>query len=275
VYLVADQNRERSKHQVNGRKNRKNILAMDGKTALVTGGSRGIGRATCELLAEYGASVVVNFRSREGEAARVAKAIAKAGGRATAVGADIADPEQAHALVEEAVRLYGRLDVLVNNAGIWEEGPLLTMSPARWHRTLAINLDGTFYCAQAAARVMKRQRSGRIVNLSSTAGQRGEALHGQYAATKGAVIALTKSWAPELAPYGIYVNCVAPGWVDTEMTAESLQGAGGRAISRAIPLRRVGTARDIAAAVLFLASDACRFVTGEIFNINGGAVLCG
>src|SRR5215470_2054439 len=159
---------------------------MEGKVALVTGGSRGIGRAACELLA-------------------------RAGGSATAVGADIADEEQAHALVEETVRLYGRLDVLVNNAGIWEEGPLLTLHAARWRRTMAINLDGTFFCTQAAARVMKHQRSGRIVSISSTAGQRGEAHHSPYAATKGAVIALTKSWAVELAPYGIYVNCVAPG----------------------------------------------------------------
>src|SRR5262249_10843861 len=144
---------------------------MKGKVALVTGGSRGIGRAACELLAGAGASVVVNFRSREGEAARVARAITRSGGRATAVGADIADEERAHALVEETVRLYGRLDVLVNNAGIWEEGSLLTLSAARWRRTMTVNLDAIFFCSQAAARVMKGQRSGRIVNLSSTAGQ--------------------------------------------------------------------------------------------------------
>jgi 3-oxoacyl-[acyl-carrier protein] reductase len=260
---------------VNGRKNRKDVLSMAGKVALVTGGSRGIGRAASELLAQAGASVVVNFRAREGEAARVARGIARAGGRATAVGADIADAAQAQALVEETVRLYGRLDVLVNNAGIWEPGALLTMTPAEWRRTLASNLDGTFYCTQAAARVMKRQRAGRIVNLSSTAGQRGEAGYSHYAATKGAVISLTKSWAVELAPFGIYVNCVAPGWVDTDMTRADLMRAAGRAVARTIPLRRVGTPRDIAAAILFLASDACRFVTGEILNVNGGAVLCG
>src|SRR5437899_1102842 len=129
---------------------------MHGKVALVTGGSRGIGRAACELLARSGASVVVNFRSREGEATRVARRIARSGGRSTAVGADISDEEQAHALVEAVERLYGRLDVLVNNAGIWEEGPLLTTTADRWRRTMAINLDGTFFCAQAAARVMKR-----------------------------------------------------------------------------------------------------------------------
>jgi 3-oxoacyl-[acyl-carrier protein] reductase len=260
---------------VNGRKIRQDVFSMGGKVALVTGGSRGIGRAACEILARSGASVVVNFRAREGEAARVARGITRSGGRATAVGADISDEEQAHTLVEETVRLYGRLDVLVNNAGIWEEGPLLTTSAARWRRTMAINLDGTFYCAQAAARVMKRQRTGRIVNVSSTAGQRGEARHGPYAATKGAVIALTKSWAVELAPFGIHVNAVAPGWVDTEMTAGALRGRAGRTVARGIPLGRVGRASDIAAAILFLASNACGFVTGEILNVNGGAVLCG
>jgi len=248
---------------------------MDGKVALVTGGSRGIGRATCELLARAGASVVVNFREREAEAVRVARGIVRAGGRATAIGADVSDPAQARALVDETVRLHGRLDVLVNNAGIWEEGPLLKLTPERWRRTLAVNLDGTFLCAQAAARAMKRWRSGRIVNVSSTAGQRGEAFYSPYAATKGAVIALTKSWAVELAPLGIYVNCVAPGWVDTDMTAADLAGRAGREVARGIPLGRVGAPADIAAAILFLASDACLFVAGEVLNVNGGAVLCG
>jgi len=257
------------------RRDRRLGFEMDGKVALVTGGSRGIGRATCELLARAGARVVVNFRSRDREAARVVRGIVTAGGRATAIGADVADAGQAHALVEETVRLYGRLDVLVNNAGIWEEGPLLTLSPEKWRRTLGINLDGTFHCAQAAARVMKRQRRGRIVNVSSTAGQRGEAFYSPYAATKGAVIALTKSWAVELAPHGIVVNAVAPGWVDTDMTADELAGRAGREVARGIPLRRVGSPADIAAAILFLASDACRFVAGEIVNVNGGAVLCG
>jgi len=260
---------------VNGRKNRRDVFSLAGRVALVTGGSRGIGRATSEMLAGAGARVVVHFRAREAEAARVVRGIARAGGQATAVGADLADPEQTAALVEETVRLYGRLDVLVNNAGIWEEGPLLTMTPAQWRRTMAINLDSVFYGTQAAARVMKRQRSGRIVSVSSTAGQRGEAGYSHYAATKGAVISLTKSWAVELAPWGIYVNCVAPGWVDTDMTAAELRGRAGRAIARAIPLGRVGAPRDIAAAILFLASEACGFVTGEILNVNGGAVLCG
>ena len=257
------------------RKHRDLGFDLDGRVALVTGGSRGIGRATCELLARAGARVVVNFHARETAAARVVRAIGKAGGEATAVGADVSDPIQAQALVEEAVALYGRLDILVNNAGIWEDGPLLTMTPENWRRTLAINLDGTFFTSQAAARAMRRQRAGRIVNVASTAGQRGEALHSHYAASKGAVIALTKSWAAELARYGIYVNCVAPGWVDTDMTTPSMQGAGRRAILSTIPLGRIGTPWEIATAILFLASDAGGFTNGEILNVNGGAVLCG
>ena len=257
------------------RKHRDLGFDLDGRVALVTGGSRGIGRATCELLARAGARVVVNFHARETAAARVVRAIRKAGGEATAVGADVSDAIQAQALVEETVALYGRLDILVNNAGIWEDGPLLTMTPENWRRTLAINLDGTFFTSQAAARVMRRQRAGRIVNIASTAGQRGEALHSHYAASKGAVIALTKSWAAELARHGIYVNCVAPGWVDTDMTTPSMQGAGRRAVLSTIPLGRIGTPWEIATAILFLASDAGGFTNGEILNVNGGAVLCG
>ncbi len=248
---------------------------LDGRVAVVTGGARGIGRAACDLLARAGARVVVNFRVREVEAVRTVRGIRRAGGEATAIGADIADPRQAQALVEETVALYGRLDILVNNAGIWEHGALATLSAEQWRRTLAVNLDGTFYTTQAAARVMRRQRAGRIVNVSSTAGQRGESFHSHYAASKGAVIALTKSWAAELAPYGIYVNCVAPGWVATDMSTEALRGSEGRAIVRTIPLGRVGRPEEIAAAILFLASDAAGFVTGEILNANGGAVLCG
>lgn len=251
------------------------LFDLRGRVALVTGGSRGIGRATSECLAAAGARVVVNFRAREREAASVVRAIQRAGGRATAVGADIADPRQAQDLVAESLDLYGRLDILVNNAGIWEEGPLTTLSPAGWARTMAVNLDGVFFVTQAAARHMTRRRQGAIVNLSSTAGQRGEAFHSHYAATKGAVIALTKSWAVELARRGVRVNCVAPGWVDTEMAAPGLRGAARRAVLRSIPLGRVGRPEEIAAAVLFLASDACGFATGEILNVNGGAVLCG
>ena len=253
----------------------RNPFALEGRVALVTGGSRGIGRATCELLAALGARVVVNFRTRERSAVATVRSIRRAGGEAAAIGADIADPRQAQALVEETVDHFGQLDVLVNNAGIWEEGALATMPPADWGRTMAINLDAVFFVSQAAVRHMKRRRRGAIVNISSTAGQRGEAFHSAYAATKGAIISLTKSWAVELAPAGIRVNCVAPGWVDTEMAAPALKGAAKREVLRSIPARRVGEPREIAAAVAFLAGDACGFAVGEILNVNGGAVLCG
>ena len=252
-----------------------NPLALHGRVALVTGGSRGIGRATSELLAQLGARVVVNFRTRERDAVATVRSIQRLGGEAIAVGADLADPRQAQALVEETVDFYKRLDILVNNAGIWEEGALATMSAADWGRTMAVNLDSVFFVSQAAVRHMKRRKRGAIVNLSSTAGQRGEAFYSAYAATKGAIISLTKSWAVELAPAGIRVNCVAPGWVDTEMAAPGLAGSARREVMRGIPLRRVGKPSEIAAAVAFLAGDACAFATGEVLNVNGGAVLCG
>jgi 3-oxoacyl-[acyl-carrier protein] reductase len=248
---------------------------LDGRVALVTGGSRGIGAACSELLARAGASVVVNFRTRQSDATRVVRRILKAKGQATAVGADVADPRQAQALIEETVDLYGSLHILVNNAAIWSEGPLLKMSVADWARMMATNLDGVFFTTQAAARHMRRQRSGSIINISSTAGQRGEAFHSHYAASKGAVIALTKSWAAELARHGVRVNCVAPGWVDTEMAAPGLVGSAKKEVLRSIPMGRVGQPEEIAAAVLFLAGEACGFANGEILNVNGGAVLCG
>jgi 3-oxoacyl-[acyl-carrier protein] reductase len=163
----------------------------------------------------------------------------------------------------------------VNNAGIWKGAAIDEMSDGDWSEMLDVNLTGTFHCIRAAVPAMKSAGAGRIVNVSSTAGQRGEAFHAHYAATKGAVISLTKSLATELAPHGITVNCVAPGWVETDMTAESLSGPEREAILSSIPLRRVARPEEIAGAVVFLASDLASFVTGEILNVNGGAVLVG
>jgi len=178
-------------------------------------------------------------------------------------------------MVDETVSRFGGIDILVNNAGIWKGSPIDEMSDDDWSEMLEINLTGTFHCIRAAVPSMKAAGFGRIVNVSSTAGQRGEAFHAHYAATKGAVISLTKSLATELAPHGITVNCVAPGWVATDMTSESLAGPERDGIVSAIPLGRVATPEEIAGAVLFLASDLASFVTGEILNVNGGAVLVG
>jgi 3-oxoacyl-[acyl-carrier protein] reductase len=178
-------------------------------------------------------------------------------------------------LVDEAVHRFGGLDILVNNAGIWKGSPVDEMTDAEWEETMAINMTGTFFCTRAAVPFMKNARWGRIINISSTAGQRGEAFHSHYAASKGAMISFTKSLAVELAPHGITVNCVAPGWVATDMSRESLLGPEREAILATIPLGRVARPEEIAGAVAFLASDLASFVTGEILNVNGGAVLVG
>jgi 3-oxoacyl-[acyl-carrier protein] reductase len=250
------------------------MIDLTGRTALVTGGSRGIGKACCEMLARAGARVVVNYRVERPWAELLAQRIGEAGGEAWAFGADVALPDEANMLVDETVDRFGRLDVLVNNAGIWKGGAIEELSDGEWQEMLAINLTGTFNVIRAAVPYMKSSGGGRIINVSSTAGQRGEALHAHYAATKGAVISLTKSLAVELARDGILTNCVAPGWVETDMTEEALE-QGRPAIVSAIPLGRVARAEEIAGAVLFLASDLATFVNGEILNVNGGAVLCG
>jgi 3-oxoacyl-[acyl-carrier protein] reductase len=250
------------------------MIDLRGRAALVTGGSRGIGRASARLLARAGADVAVTYRSRADDAERVVAEIRALGRRALAVGADLGDPAAAARAVEEAAGVLGGLDVLVVNHGVWpaEDTPLAAMDDARWRSTMAANLDGVFYVVRAAA--PRLRPGGTVVLVSSTAGQRGEAFHADYAATKGALIALTKSLAAELAP-ALTVNCVAPGWVDTEMAAGPLGDARRAAIEAAIPLGRVASAEDVAGPILFLASPLARHLTGEILNVNGGSVLCG
>ena len=251
------------------------MIELDGKSALVTGGSRGIGGACCKLLARAGARVVVNYRVERPRAELLVQRIEEAGGQAFAIDADISIKEQAEKLVNETLERYGCLDIVVNNAGIWKGSPIEELSDGEWNEMVGVNLTGTFNVIRAAVPPMKRQRSGRIINISSTAGQRGEALHSHYAATKGALIALTKSLAVELAPSGILTNCVAPGWVGTDMSREAIQGDEEDEIVSAIPLGRVARPEEIAACVAFLASDLATFVNGEVLNVNGGAVLCG
>jgi 3-oxoacyl-[acyl-carrier protein] reductase len=250
------------------------MIDLGGRVALVTGGSRGIGAACCELLAQAGARLAINYRVERARAEQLASRLAARGAEAFAVAADVAQVAEVEAMIDETIGRYGRIDVLVNNAGIWTGAPIEEISDGEWSETLGVNLTGTFNVIRAAVPHMK-QGGGRIVNVSSTAGQRGEALHAPYAATKGAIISLTKSLASELAPHGILTNCVAPGWVETDMTASALGGAQRARILAEIPLARPARPVEIAGAVLFLASDLASFVNGEVLNVNGGAVLVG
>ncbi len=245
------------------------------KVAVVTGGSRGIGRATALRLAEAGAHVIVNYLERDDEAAEVVAAARELGVEAFAIQGDVARSDDAEALVEIATHGFGRLDLLVANAGIWEGAPVEEMPDEVWDRVLDANLRGTWTTCRAAVPAMKENGGGAIVIVSSTAGQRGEAGYSNYAASKGGQISFAKSLAVELAP-GIRVNCVAPGWVDTEMNAEVFgQNGFKQEAAAAIPLRRIATADDVALSIVFLASDWARHITGEVLNVNGGAVLCG
>jgi 3-oxoacyl-[acyl-carrier protein] reductase len=251
------------------------VINLKGKCALVTGGSRGIGAATVRLLAECGADVVLGYHSRTADAERVAAEARALGVHAAAVASDISTASGADALVAATVKELGALDLFVGNAGIWpvDEEEVAVMGDDRWRRTMAQNVDSMFFTSRAAARVMRDH--GRIVLVASTAGQRGEAFHADYGASKGAMIAFVKSMAPELARRDITVNSVAPGWVDTEMCDIPYANGGRERIAATIPLGRVADARDIAGPIVFLCSDLARHVTGEILNVNGGSVLCG
>ena len=251
------------------------MISLRGKRALVTGGSRGIGAATALLLAECGADVGIGFRSRQAEASDIVQRLAERGVRAFAHSADLASLAGVTSLFDRAAREFGGLDIFVGNAGIWphEDIPLAEMTDEQWRSTMSANIDSMFYCSRAAARML--DRGGRIVLVSSTAGQRGEAGHADYAATKGAMISFVKSLCIELAKRDITVNAVAPGWVDTEMAAKPYAGGGLERISSNIPLGRVADARDIAGPIVFLCSELARHITGEIMNVNGGSVLVG
>ena len=251
------------------------MKSLQGRKALITGGSRGIGAATALLFAELGTDVVIGYLRRGEDATRVANQARALGVRAAALSADISTPEGAQSLVAFATKELGGLDYFVGNSGIWipDEVPLGEMSDDQWRRTMRENLDSMFYTTRAAARVLRDH--GRIVLVASTAGQRGEAYHADYAASKGAMISFVKSLCVEMAQRDITVNCVAPGWVDTEMAALPYASGGRERISAGIPLGRVADPRDIAGPITFLCSDLARHITGEILNVNGGSVLVG
>ncbi len=252
------------------------LIDLKGKRAIVTGGSRGIGAATAVMLGRAGADVGISYRTREKEALSVAAEIKRVGGRSWTVAADLGDREGVSALFDECDREFGWLDVFVANAGIWppEYVPLTELTDEQWEEVMRANLDSVFYTVREAARRMAD--GGKIIIVSSTAGQRGEAGHSHYAASKGAVISFVKSLAVELAPRDIQVNAVAPGWVDTDMAGPALEDDETRQqVLATIPLGRLGSADDIAGPILFLCSKLSRHVTGEVLNVNGGSVLCG
>ncbi|MGA2371051.1 MAG: SDR family NAD(P)-dependent oxidoreductase [Candidatus Korobacteraceae bacterium] len=252
-------------------------LSLDGKVALITGGSRGIGAAAVRMFVGAGARVAFNYLRAKTEAERL---VQKCGAdRCYAVRADLTGTSGAEALVQVAVERFGALDALVVNHGIWpaDDTAIDQMSDQQWHTTVATNLDSTFALIKHSVAQMKlKGNGGNIVLVSSTAGQRGEAGHCDYAATKGAVISMTKGLSTELAPFGIRVNCVAPGWVETDMTASTLSDPERcKRVFAAIPAGRVGTPEEIAAPILFLCTSHASFITGEVLNVNGGAVLVG
>ncbi len=256
-------------------------LSLSGKVALITGGSRGIGAATVRLFVAAGARVLFNYEKAKAASEELVKELGPE--NCAAVACNLSGTETAQGLVAAAVKRFGRLDILVANHGVWppEDAPIEKMADGQWRSTMSINLDSVFALVKHSVAQMKKQAktgaaAGHIVLVSSTAGQRGEAFHCDYAATKGALISMVKGLSTELARETIYVNSVAPGWVDTDMSASALNDPQTRGrIFATIPLGRVGKPEEIAAPILFLCTEYAGFVTGEVFNVNGGAVLVG
>lgn len=247
-------------------------MSLQGKCALVTGGSRGIGRAVCLELARQGARVAVNYAGNAAAAEETVKACAALGAEAFAIQADVAAAAACEAMVKEVLARFGRLDILVNNAGVTRDGLMPMMKEADWDAVLDTNLKGAFHCMKAVYRPMMKQKYGRIVNLSSIVGLRGNAGQANYAASKAGLIGLTKSMAKELAARNVTVNAVAPGFIDTDMTA-ALPEKAREAMLTTIPMGRLGQAEDVAKAVAFFAGDDSAYVTGQVLCVDGGMAV--
>jgi 3-oxoacyl-[acyl-carrier protein] reductase len=248
------------------------MIDLSGQVALVTGGSRGIGAATAKLLAEAGADICITYARDRRSAQSVVSAVRAYHRDAIMVKCSVEREPDCRRAVALAVSHFGKIDILVNSAGIWEEGKIGSFKARDWQRSIDINLNGTFFMCNAAVPMMKKRRYGRIINVSSTAGQRGEAFHAHYAASKGGVLALTRSMAVELIGDGIWVNSVAPGWVDTEMVSAVMKKQK-RKISASIPRGCIATAEEIAGPILFLSSSLANHLVGTTLSVNGGSVL--
>ena len=252
------------------------MLDMTGRKVLVTGGSRGIGRATALLFARAGADVAISYQRNEAAAAEVRSGVEKLGRKCLTYRAELASKRDADAMAADILKAWGSIDTLVNNGGIWTYLEMGALDEAGYRELMGANLDGVFYVTNAVVPAMKDRGRGWIINVASTAAVRGEASHSHYAASKGALVALTKSLAVELAPHGIRVNCVAPGWVDTDMCTGVFAEPGYREkVRQTIPLKRIPPPEDIAGPILFMASELAVHITGETLNVNGGSVLCG
>lgn len=247
-------------------------MHLDGKITIVTGASRGIGRSVAIELAKLGAKVVINYAGNEAAAEEVKKLIVSAGGQAIIIKADVGNVEAVDAMVKETMDIFGKIDILVNNAGITRDNLLMRMKEEDWDAVMNINLKGVFVCTKAISRIMMKQRTGKIINMTSVVGLMGNAGQANYAAAKAGVIGFTKSMAKELASRGITVNAIAPGFISTDMTAV-LSEQVKKDLAEKIPVGRLGSPEDVAAAVAFLASDSANYITGQTLNVDGGMLM--